>query len=329
MPELLLAIAVALFGLLFSTLWFGVNRRRKTEIELGVQSLANLKWRECLGLVLLTLQHDGYQEAPSTRQPGEGSTEFLLNGHGQTVLLGYKHGTAYRLGEANVRDFANGVQMQSADSGILVTLGSVEGVARDVARRYGVQLIDGASLWRKVQDFVAPNTLARIRAEAAARTKPGLWIGALGSLLLGVVAFLAGNALAPTPTNAGIGKAAPIGPSHISAAKVPALAADPTAEKINATAKAMAEVANLSDGERAQRRAEAAKKVGTIMQIDSAAWIAQSTLLLNLKTSDGRDAALVDEVCRVLTRYEELRYTRLQLDPPANSALQVRWRLCE
>ncbi len=326
MPELLLAIAVALFGLLASALWFGVNRRRKAEIELGVQSLANLKWRECIGLVLQTLQHDGYQQAPSTQQPGEGSTEFLLSGHGQTVLLGYKHGTAYRLGEANVRDFANGVQMQSANSGILVTLGSVEGVARDVAKRYGVQLIDGASLWRKVQDFVAPHILARIRNEAAAQTKPGLWIGIAGSLLLGVATFLTSNALAPA--NTGIGAASLAEPGSASTAKTQALT-DPTAEKINATAKAMAAVANLSDSERAQRRAEAAKKAGAIMQVDSAAWIAQSTLLLNLKTSDGHDTALVDEVCRILTQYEELRYTRLQLDPPANSTLQVRWRLCK
>lgn len=325
MPELLLAAAITLFALIASALWFGVNRRRKAEIELGIQSLANLKWRECIGLVIQTLQHDGYQQAPS-HQPGEGSTEFLLTGHGQTVLLGYKHGTAYRLGEANVRDFANGVQMQSANSGILVTLGSVEGVARDVAKRYGVQLVDGASLWRKVQDFVAPRTLARIRAEAVARTKTGLWIGTLGSLLLGVATFLTANAFTPADTRIGAASLAEPGPAGATKTQ---MLADPTVEQINATAKAMAAVANLSDSERAQRRAEAAKKVGSIMQVDSAVWSAQSTLLLNLKTSDGHDTTLIDEVCRILTQYEELRYTRLQLDPPTNSTLQVRWRPCK
>src|SRR5688572_14805385 len=83
----LLAVAIAVFGLLASYWFFGMHRRRQAEIEAGVQALANMKWRECVGLVLESLHSDGYQEEHSTRQPGDGGTEFLLKRDGQSVLL--------------------------------------------------------------------------------------------------------------------------------------------------------------------------------------------------------------------------------------------------
>ena len=100
---------------------------------------------------------------PSSRQPGDGGTEFLLTKGDERCLLSYKHGTAYRLGEANVRDFANAVQLQGAQSGILVTLGTAEGFARDLARRYGVELIDGRALWPQVEPFAPPHLVEGIR----------------------------------------------------------------------------------------------------------------------------------------------------------------------
>ena len=60
---------------------------------------------------------------------------------------------------------------------------------------------------------------------------------------------------------------------------------------------------------------------------DAAAWSAQRTLLLVLNRTDGKDEALIDETCRILLQHEELRYTRIQLNPPADSAQAVRWRL--
>src|SRR5688572_29388305 len=137
MSPTMFAIAIAAFGVLASYWFFGVRRRRRAEIDAGVRSLANMKWRECVGLVLESLQNDGYREEHSTRQPGDGGTEFVLRQGDQNVLLSYKHGTAYRIGEANVRDFANGVQLQGAQAGILITLGQAEGTAIDVARKYG------------------------------------------------------------------------------------------------------------------------------------------------------------------------------------------------
>jgi hypothetical protein len=91
----------------------------------------------------------------------------------------------------------------------------------------------------------------------------------------------------------------------------------------------MAAVAKLTDAQLTQRRADAAKQVSSIVQIGSAGWSSESTLLLALKQSDGADKALIDEVCRSLTQYEELRYTRLQLQPPVSSSAPVRWKQCQ
>ena len=322
MSAVLVAILVTVLGLASTGWWFGVYKRRQAETEAGINSLAGMKWRECVGLVLEALSREGFREAPSSRQPGDGGTEFLLTRNNEQVLLGYKHGTAYRLGEANVRDFANGVQLQGATSGILLTLGSAEGLARDVARRYGVELIDGSALWPKVQDYVPANILESVRAEAAAKTRKGLWTGAVISVLVGVAALLIGN-----PLDFDIKTDAT--PAPTTTAATTATVADPTAKEVNAAAAALAEVAKMTDAERNQRRAEAASKVGLISQIASAGWSTQSTLMVSLKTTDEKDTELTQEICRILTQYEELRYTRVQLDPPMNSTIPVRWRQCQ
>ncbi len=324
MSAVLVAILVTLAGLAGSYWFYGVHRRRQAESEAGINALAGMKWRECVGLVLEALSREGFREAPASRQPGDGGTEFLLTRNNEQVLLAYKHGTAYRLGEANVRDFANGVQLQGADSGILLTLGSADGAARDVARRYGVEVIDGQALWPKVQDYVSAQIVEQVRYAAAEKTKRGLWVGSVVSVLVGISVLLATH-----PFN--------VDTAPDIAATAPASAASGrVAEKmsvenqqISAAADALAKVAKMTDIERAQRRAQAAAKVAQVTEIGNAGWSTQSTLLVNLSKSDGQDTELTAEVCRILTQYEELRYTRVQLDPPMNSQVPVRWRQCQ
>lgn len=319
----LFAVVVTVVGVLASYWFFGVHRRRQAEIDAGVLALANMKWRECVGLVLESLHSDGYQEEHSTRQPGDGGTEFLLKRDGEQVLLSYKHGTAYRIGEANVRDFANGVQLQGAQSGILITLGQAEGAAHELARKYGVKLIEGSVLWPRVERYVSPTIRASVRNEASGGTSKGLWIGVAGSLALGVAVFLMGQQLEPKKVEV-VAAPAPV----VAAPKV-VTDEDRAAARINETARAMAEVASLTDEQRLQRRADAAAKVGAFTQINTAGWATQSTLVLTLTQTDGKDRQLIDEVCRTLTQYEELRYTRVQLEPPMDSTVPVRWRQCQ
>jgi restriction endonuclease Mrr len=323
MSGTLFAVGIAVFGMAVSYWYFGVHRRRQAEVEAGVRSLANMKWRECVGLVLESLHSEGYQEEHSTRQPGDGGTEFMLRHGDQNVLLSYKHGTAYRIGEANVRDFANGVQMVGAQRGMLITLGQAEGTAQELARKYDIKLIEGDALWPRVERYVSPNVRASVRREASGGTNKGLWIGVVASVVLGAAAWLLGEELKSAPVE--VAKA----PAPVVVAPKVVTEEDRVAAKINETARAMAEVASLTDEQRLQRRADAAAKVGAFAQVNTAGWSTQSTLVLTLNNTDGKDRALVDEVCRTLTQYEELRYTRVQLEPPLNSTVPVRWKQCQ
>lgn len=346
---LIAAVVATVAALLASSWWFGVHRRRMAETRAGVQALAGMKWRECAGLVLQAMAEKGYAELPSSRQPGDGGAEFLLVKDDERCLLGYKHGTAYRLGEANVRDFANAVQLQGAGSGILVTLGSAEGFARDLARRYGVDLMDGRSLWPQVEPFAPPAMVASIRDQAAREIRKGQRIGMAGSVLLGIVVFLGGY-LATTPatveapapavaTDTGA-TASPAAAEEAtaSAEEAPATAApaetaprfaDEASQQADAALRELEEVAKLTEQERMQRRLAAATEVSELEQADNAIWSTQSTLVIRMAKADGIDTGLVNDACAILVKYEELRYTRLQLEPPGGSTAPVRWRQCQ
>ncbi|MBW8311202.1 MAG: restriction endonuclease [Rhizobium sp.] len=344
---LIAAVVATVAALLASSWWFGVHRRRMAETRAGVQALAGMKWRECAGLVLQAMAEKGYAELPSSRQPGDGGAEFLLVKNDERCLLGYKHGTAYRLGEANVRDFANAVQLQGAGSGILVTLGSAEGFARDLARRYGVDLMDGRSLWPQVEPFAPPAMVASIRDQAAREIRKGQRIGMAGSVLLGLLVF-AGSYLASRPAAV---EPAPSAMAEPAAAPTPAAAdeagtdavpaaptapagtaprfADEASQQADAALRELEEVAKLTEQERMQRRLAAASEVSELAQAENAIWSTQSTLVIRMADADGIDTGLVNDACAILVKYEELRYTRLQLEPPGDSTAPVRWRQCQ
>ncbi|WP_188310241.1 restriction endonuclease [Arenimonas fontis] len=336
MPPLILAIATSLAALAGSFWWFGVHRRRKAETLAGIQALAGMKWRECAGLVLQALAEKGYREAPSSGQPGDGGTEFVLLKDGQRCLVGYKHGTAYRLGEANVRDFANAVQLQGAASGILVTLGSAEGFARDLARRYEVELIDGPSLWPQVEPFAPAAMVEAVREKAASETRRGKQWGMTGSLALGLLVYLAAWVAEPAPpataaaavTGVPASSAAPA-PEPAAATAGPASPADEASRQVAEARRVLEQVESLSDEERANRRATAAARVAVLEEAKSAVWSTQSTLVVNMARPDSMDRGLVNDACAILVEYEELRFSRLQLEPPPGSQSPVRWRQCK
>ncbi len=354
LSPLVAAVVAALGAFLVSHWWFGVHRRRKAETAAGISALAGMKWRECAGLVLQALGEKGYVEAPSSRQPGDGGTEFLLVKGDERCLLGYKHGTAYRLGEANVRDFANAVQLQGATSGVLVTLGSAEGFARDLARRYGVDLIDGRSLWPQVEPFAPAALIEDIRAHAARQISHGQRIGAIASLALGLVVFGLGSAMQPAETPApvlsapatpppasgttatpapapatGAPAAAQVPPAPEPAAPAAPQFQDEASRAANAALEELKEVAKLTDEERTQRRLVAASRVADLETANNAIWSTQSTLVISMVSGDGIDKGIVNDACAILTEYEELRYSRLQLEPPAGENVPVRWRQCQ
>ncbi len=323
----MVAALVAAAGIAITAFWFGVSRRRKAETELGIQSLATLKWRDCIAIVLEALQREGYQVLADS---SNGGTDFLLRQGTEKVLLDYKHGTAYRLSETSVREFEAAARLRGALRGILITLGSIEHRAATVAAEGHVQLIDGIHLWPKLRPFLNDKLLEQVRVQAAAATRKGLWKGFLASALAGAAVLVLGQVLTPA-------RPAVAAPPSTIASSIPA-AGSPVAptpaqaamlQQLNATAEAMEAVARLSPEQLAKRRADAAKQVAQISQVAAAAWSAPRTLLINLNHTDGKDKVLVAEACRILVQNEEMRFTRIQLNPPADSTHAVRWRLCE
>lgn len=328
----LLALAVAVLGLAATAVWFGISRRRKEEAELGVQALATMKWRECIALVLESLDRDGYPRAPNAVDEA-GATDFMLQHGDEPVLLGYKHGTAYRLSEANLREFAAAVQMRGARRGLLITLGTVEPAALAGASSGKVEVIGGQALWPRLRSLVPPELLEGVRNGAAGRTRKGLWTGAACSMIAGVFVWFAGQLLAP-PQAAAQPVAAGTASGNVDSPAIAGSTAAPASDQamlrqLQITARAMEAVARLSPDELIRRRADVAKQVGRLPQVASASWSAQRTILIRLNQTDGKDKRLVDDVCRIVTQNEEMRFTRIQLEPPDGSPLAVRWRLCE
>lgn len=325
----LLAVVIVALGLAITVLLFGVSRRRKAEIDFGIQSLATMKWRDCIAVVHEALHREGFRPEAGPASGGAAGTEFLLEHDGQKVLVGYKHGTAYRLGEANVREFSNNLQMRGARRGILITLGTVEATAWTLAESSDVRLIDGASLWLMVRPFLPPEVTAAVGRQAAQSIRRGLWTGAVASavaagLVMVVSSVLPGNSGQPLPAETVASAVQPVAPGPSTPRSD-----EEMLRRLNATAKAMADVAKLTPEALAQRRANAAKQISQITQVETAAWSAPRTLLVSLDRTDGKDKELVEEICRILTQHEEMRFTRVQLNPPADSKLAVRWRLCE
>jgi hypothetical protein len=327
MSGLILAVLVAVLGVCAAVVWFGVLRRRKAETEFGIQALANLKWRECLGVVLEALHRDGYQRSAVADTPAGGATEVMLTRNGDDVLLDYKHGTAYHLTESNVREFVNDVSLNGAREGILVTLGSAEPGALRVAATHNVQLVGGQALWPKVRNFVVPSLLESVRRQASAQTRHGLWAGTASSILVGAAVFLVFGDVhfgSDQPVVAD----SDVAPLHGEAPAAPSDAA--MLAQINATAKAYEEAAKLSPEERAKRRVEAAKRVAELPRVRQAVWSAQSTLQVTLRSAadEAQDSQLLGEICRQLLQQEEMRFTRVQLESSTEGE-RVRWRSCD
>jgi hypothetical protein len=324
---LALSILVLTVGVAASVTWFGVLRRRQAETELGVQALANMKWRDCLAVVLESLHRDGYQRSSVSDAPAGGATEVLLTRNGIDVLLDYKHGTAYHLSESNVREFVNDVSLNGAREGVLVTLGSIGPDASRVAATHAVQLVDGQMLWRKVRGFVLPSIFDNVRKAASERTNKAMWTGVGGSLAAAALVFVVSGGRLPERDTAVVADA------DVADLHRPGSAPRPDAAmlaQLDATAKALAEVARLSPEQLAQRRAAAAHTVSDLPRVRQATWSGPRTMLVSLEhvAGEDRDNQLLDEVCRTLVQNEEMRFTRVQLESP-DADQRVRWRLCE
>ena len=73
------------------------------------------------------------------------------------------------------------------------------------------------------------------------------------------------------------------------------------------------------------QRLEVIRTISALPGIERALWSTRSTLLVHL-ADDDQDR--LTEICATLVRYDGLRASRVQLQPPPGSTERVRFRQC-
>jgi len=311
MTPILLGLLCALVVAIAAAAYFWGLRRRQDEIVEGVRGLNAMRWREFAGLVLEMMLRRGYAAADPHPLGSGDQADILLKREGALYVLSCKHGSAYRLGSQAVDELANTLRMNGAAGGILVTPGGFAPDAYPHAKPQRIELVDGKAIWPEIAPLVPEPVREQVQNYAGARAKRGLGLGLIGAVVVGIGAAL----LAPPPEPSGT---AP-GP-----AAAPAVAAPATAPTAASSDSASAESAP-SPAQEAQRRSDVAGAIAALPGVDRAIWSTQSTLALDV--ADERDD-LWKGICGILDRYDELRATRVQINPPPGSDAPVRFKQC-
>lgn len=328
-PTLIGLLAALIAGLLAS-LALGLWRGGRNETSAGLQALCGMKWREYSHLIEDLLRERGFARGGDDRRPGEGGFDLLMTRGTSRYLVECKNGAAHRVTEQSVRELAALVEMQGAEGAVLATTGEVDPAAYLTAANRRVELIAGPNLWRQVKPWV-PHDL-KLEVEASARG--GIAKGVVISLACAMLAGLATAALWPRPVTE-------MAPEATSVAAPPApVAAAPAAEPpTDATGPAAAPRApaalpdpNLTEDELASRRAMAAMETRSNPAVLNAVWSTKSTMVATLRQPGAEITdALFEHICGVLVQFEELRYTRLQIESPAvdpKAPATVRFKQC-
>ena len=102
----ILALLSALLSCFLAVIYLWWVKRRQKEMQLGLQALAGMHWREFSVLVKRMLREQrGLRElidpAEEAREP---SSDFMLSDGPNHWLVSCKHGLAYRIGTAAVNE---------------------------------------------------------------------------------------------------------------------------------------------------------------------------------------------------------------------------------
>lgn len=310
-----LMVAVVLGGAAHAYLW-RVDRHR-LEAVAGIHVVAGMRWREYSKLVVDALRARGFEPDPQSNAVERGQqADIVLRRAGKDWLLACRQGMQYRITPQVLAEFSRSLRAQGATDGLIATPGRVDADARKQAG--AVELIDGAALWPLLKPWLPVSVRDSVASESDALAKRYILLAWLVALALGAGAALllpahverlvaatpAAVVNRPTPgtgTRAGTGTG-----TDQTASPVPALAAAP-----------------LSDEE---QRESVRREVSDLAGIDRALWSTRSTLLV-YRDSDS-DTDPLPSICSVLERYDELRASRLQLQPAPGSQRTVRFLQC-
>jgi hypothetical protein len=304
-----LLIAVALGGIASAWLWLVYNQKQVTAG--GLRALAAMRWRESSRFIIEALEDQGFTASRLSPDADRGqNADLLLNRGDQTWLLSCKQGVDYRVDASMVDQLSRAVRDSAASGGILATLGRIQADARK--HHQGIELIDGATLWPLISPLLPPSLHRELVSRARTRTvraTVAAWLLALVAGV-GVAAALAGWG---EPSQApGTSRSTVSPPSAVAA---PGASRQPTPAGSLPLA--------LSEEE---QREDIVRAVSALPGIQLASWATRSTLLVQVQADASQQQ--VDAVCAALKRHETLSSSRVQLQPPPDSDVPVRFLQC-
>ena len=308
---LVAVVALALVGG-GATFYLRSVRLPREETAAGIASLAGMRWRDFIHLVLDALQKRGYARVFDADATSDES-DYMLERNGQRWLLSSKHGASYVLGSSAIAEFANNIRMRGAHGGLLVTPGHFAPEAAALATAQRIELLDGAKLWPELRPLMPEEQRAAVSEPAMANMKRHFVLAWAGALVVAVALLVLTGNDAPAP--------------EASAAAAPARkpAKADAAAAVPAATAAAASPAPDDPAQLEQRRQEVTRAISTLPNVDRALWSTQSTLLVYLLD---QNADPIPEICPLLEHYEELRASRIQLQPPPGSTRPVRFLQC-
>ncbi|HET9048149.1 MAG TPA: restriction endonuclease [Chiayiivirga sp.] len=319
-PWLLAFLALAIVFVGYA--WFsGAFRTEREEARAGLVLLCAMRWGEYSRLISEALKDRGLEPSNTDRPPGKDGFDLLFTRGNSRYLVQCANAANQRISATTVGQLYTLTQMQDADGAIIASCAAAEPAALKLAQDRRIEIIAERDLWSHVKPWVAYDQ--RSDAEATARTmqRQRLLAAALAGLIAAVVTFALAAFLRPTPV------LPPPTPVATPSATPRALSPKPAANSPD-----LPDV-SLSAEQLSARRASAVLEVRSLARVNGATWSSQSTLQVGLHTglSDKDLDKLVTDVCGSLLQYEELRFTRLQVEVPnatPGQAPVVRWRQC-
>ncbi len=337
----ILALLSALLTCTLAIVYLWWVKRRRTEMQLGLQALAGMHWREFSTLIKRMLrERRGLREvADPTDEVREPSSDFLLSDGPNTWLVSCKHGLAYRIGTAAVNELGAVARLGGAKGGLLITEGRVERDGLTAAEKQSIEVLDGPRLWPLLQPYLPAEIETRVRSTARREALRRIAISALGAVTLGLLVGLglqglhvesSATAVDSTPPPAAAAPA-PVAPDvqpdaapladaeDVPAPEAPAEAA-PAAPADNDRNELNPDIATLD-----RYQAELARALSHQPGIASGVWLTRQTLAIN---RTGELEAVWPRVCQEVLRYPALRNVRVQLNARPGVDEPVRWRQC-
>lgn len=329
----ILALLSALLSCFLAVIYLWWVKRRQKEMQLGLQALAGMHWREFSVLVKRMLREQrGLRElidpAEEAREP---SSDFMLSDGPNHWLVSCKHGLAYRIGTAAVNELGAAARLAGAKGGVLLTEGRIERDGRSAAEKQAVEVLDGPRLWPLLQPYLPGDIEARVRASARHEALRRIAIAALGSATLGLLVGLGLQGLRveeAAPVAAAPVVATPSTTPSTTPATVPAPnEAAPVAAAEAAVAPAVDARSNPNpDAATLDRyQADLARALAGKPGIASGVWLTRQTLAIN---RTGELEKVWPQVCEEVLHYPALRNVRIQLNARPGVDEPVRWRQC-